>query len=145
MNLENSPFYCSPSVSLIFTTFCPHNPPLPNRPKIISLPIGFAANVGTISGSTATRIDTTTTTAVVTATTVANLLDLIDPLLLIITSYLPNEDLMQLALSSKYTNQIIPRATTYESRAPGTIITVLHMLPSNDDEKNYGRLGRLDQ
>jgi len=40
------------------------------------------------------------------------------------------KDLLKVALVSTCWNQIISRATTYENRAPGTIITVLHMSES---------------
>ena len=86
----------------------------------------------------------TTPTANTTGRNVFDVLD--DPLLRNITSYLPNEDLMKVARVSKHFNEMIPRATTYESRAPGTIITVLQLSPSKKTGGNYGGgRGRLDQ
>ena len=89
------------------------------------------------------------TTVIHTNTNRTNLLDLMDPLLQNINSYLPNEDVMKVACVSKRLNTIIPRATTYESRAPGTITTVLHVRPSNhanNSRNEAGRMiGRLDQ
>ena len=55
-----------------------------------------------------------------TTTPGTNLLDLMNPLLLKHHLVRANEDLMQVALVSKRTNDIIPCATTYKNRAPGT-------------------------
>ena len=96
----------------------------------------------------------TTPTANTTGRNVFDVLD--DPLLRNITSYLPNEDLMQVAQTSKRTYRLIPRATTYERRrVPGTIIPVLYMRPYGQHGRfgnlvqqlrhRYGRRGRLDQ
>ena len=78
--------------------------------------------------------------------TPTNLMDLIDPILRNIGTYLSNADLMNLSPVSKRTYEVVPRATTYESRAPGTIITILHLGPSstNKNSKRGGR-GRLEQ
>ena len=70
-----------------------------------------------------------------------------DFLLRNITSYLPNEHLMEVACVSTRWNHSIPRATTYESRAPGTIITVLQLCPSPHSKYpgKDGVRGRLEQ
>ena len=107
----------------------PINQPSPKRPKIAASPTGLEGN---------------------NAATTTNFLDLIHPLLQNITSYLPNADLMKVALVSRRMNTFIPRATTYENRAPGTITTVFHRRPCKTNKGFYktgaGRkIGRLDQ
>ena len=115
-------------------------PPPPKRTKRASSPSG--SDVPAVAAVAVTTNTTNNST---------NLMELINPLLLNITSYLPNEDLLKVARVSKHFNEMIPRATTYESRAPGTIITVLHMRPSTKDLDHYwwqcqlGRLGKLVQ
>ena len=101
------------------------------------------------SAITVNRSPTTTTivitTTLVVTTGMMNLLDVLDdPLLRHITSYVPNEDLMKVACLSKRMNRIIPRATTYESRAPGTIIPVLQMGPSKTNEGFYKGRGHFE-
>lgn len=80
--------------------------------------------------------------------TPTNLMDLFDPLLRNIISHLLQADLMNASLTSKRMKNNIPRATTYENRAPGTIIRVFHMLPSTsttDEEVDDGTHSRLKQ
>ena len=105
----------------------------PKRPKVVPVP----------SAPDVTAVGTTRTT------NTTNLWDLLDnPLLRNITSFLPNDELMKVSLVSKRTNESIPRATAaYESRAPGTIVTVLQMNPSMEhdwpNEQGRGRLNQL--
>ena len=111
--------------------------PSHKRPKNVSSP-PTASDVVIAVGQTS---PTTTT-----KTAITNLLDVMDThsLLRNITPYLPNEDLMNFALTSKRTNQTIPRAIAYENRAPGTIVPVVHMNPSRHTN-SYGRFEQLVQ
>ena len=102
-----------------------------------------------VNTSPTTTVIVITTTLVVTTATKHNknsfqgILD--NPLLRTnITTRLSNEDLMRLACVSKHTNRNIPRATSYESRALGTIIPVLSLHPSASGESR-GRRGRFDR
>ena len=102
-----------------------------------SSPTSGVEVITALGKATNTNTNTNTTT---------NLMDLIDPILRNIGTYLSNADLMNLSPVSKRTYEVVPRATTYESRAPGSIITILHLGPSstNKNSKRGGR-GRLEQ